>query len=167
MRRRLARHAAWVMAALLFASPLAVAQTRPATVTRVSDGDTLWVRMDEGGARRKLRLIGIDAPELCQPHGAQARAALAALVLGRRVQIDSRSADNHGRALTHVTLNGQDIARSMVAHGHAWSPGFRWHPGRYADAQRQAQAARAGLWAQNQPMSPRDFRSRHGPCPPS
>ena len=29
--------------------------------------------------------------------------------------------------------------------------------GRYADAQRQARAVRAGLWAQNQPMSPRDF----------
>ena len=152
---------------LLLLPPPALAQTRLATVTRVSDGDTLWVRMDEGGARRKLRLLGIDAPELCQPHGAQARAALTARVLGRRIEIESHSKDGHGRALAQVTLEGQDIANWMVAQGHAWSPGFRWHPGRYAEAQRQAQASRAGLWAQNQPMLPRDFRASHGPCPPS
>lgn len=166
---RLARHAAWLpMAALLLASPPAAAQTRLTTVTRVSDGDTLWVRMDDGArTRRKLRLLGIDAPELCQAHGAEARAALAALVLGRRIEIESRYHDVYGRALAHATLEGQDIARSMVVHGHAWSPGFRWHPGRYAEAQRRARAARVGLWAQNQPVSPRDFRSSHGPCPRS
>jgi micrococcal nuclease len=152
-----------LLAALLL-SPLAAAQTRLATVTRVSDGDTLWVRMEDGGARRKLRLVGIDAPELCQPHGVEARTALAALVLGRRIAIESRYDDGYGRALAQVTLDGQDVARWLVTRGHAWSPGFRWHPGRYAEEQRRAQAARAGLWEQHEPMSPRDFRASHGPC---
>ena len=152
------------MAPLLLASSLVSAQVRLATVTRVSDGDTLWVRMDDGGTRRKLRLIGIDAPELCQSHGAEARAALAALVLGRQIAIESRFDDDYGRALAQVTQDGRDIARWLVAHGHAWSPGFRWHPGRYAQEERQARSARAGLWAQDQPMSPRDFRASHGPC---
>lgn len=156
----------WRVALLLLLAPLvAAAELRLATVTRVSDGDTLWVRMDDGGARRKLRLIGIDAPELCQAHGAEARDALAGLVLGRQIAIESRYDDDYGRALAHVTQDGRDVARWLVAQGHAWSPGFRWHRGRYAGEQREAQAARAGLWAQQDPpMPPRDFRASHGPC---
>ncbi len=151
---------------LLLLSPLvAAAQVRLGTVTRVSDGDTLWVRMDDDGTRRKLRLIGVDAPEMCQPYGAEARDALAALVLGRQIAIESRYDDDYGRALAEVTQDGRDVARWLVLQGHAWSPGFRWHPGRYAGEQRQARAARAGLWAQqDEPTLPRDFRASHGPC---
>jgi endonuclease YncB( thermonuclease family) len=158
----------WLAAACLLlcaASPAwTAAQTRLATVTRVSDGDTLWVRMEDGGAPRKLRLIGIDAPELCQAHGAQARDALAGLVLGRQIEIESRYDDMYGRALSQITQDGRDVARWLVAQGHAWSPGFRWHPGRYESEQHQAQASRVGLWAQSDPMLPRDFRRSHGPC---
>lgn len=137
----------------------------PATVTQVSDGDTLWVRREDTGQRRKLRLVGIDAPELCQPHGPEARDALAARVLGRRVVIESRHDDDWGRALAQVrTAQGDDLARWLVAQGHAWSPGFRWHPGRYAQEERQARSARAGLWAAPDPMLPRTFRQWHGPC---
>lgn len=155
----------WLAAALLWLTPmLAVAQARLATVTRVSDGDTLWVRLEDDGTRRKLRIVGIDAPELCQPHGAQARDALATLLLGRQVLIESRYDDVYGRALSRITHDGQDVAQWLVAHGHAWSPGYRWHPGRYAQEQRQAQSMRTGLWAHEQPIEPREFRQQHGPC---
>ena len=156
----------WLAAACALLLPaLAAAQNRLATVTRVSDGDTLWVRMTDDGTRRKLRLIGIDAPELCQPHGVEAREALSTLVLGRQVEIESRYDDVYGRALSQITQDGRDVARWLVLHGHAWSPGFRWHPGRYEQEQRQAQSTRVGLWAAgDQPMLPRDFRQSHGPC---
>jgi micrococcal nuclease len=155
----------WLAAAFVLLAPVpAAAQTRLATVTRVSDGDTLWVRLEDDGKRRKLRIVGIDAPELCQPHGEQAREALATMVLGRQVEIESRYDDVYGRALSRITQDGQDVAQWLVLHGHAWSPGFRWHPGRYAQAQRQAAAARTGLWAQDEPIEPRVFRQQHGPC---
>jgi len=165
LRKRLS--IGWRVAACwLLSTTLAAAQTRLATVTRVSDGDTLWVRMEDDGSRRKLRLVGIDAPELCQPHGGEAREALAALVLGRQVEIESRYDDVYGRALSQIKQDGRDVARWLVAHGHAWSPGFRWHPGRYAQEQQQAQSRRAGLWAApDEPTAPREFRQRHGPCP--
>lgn len=58
--------------------PIAVsAQNQPAPrvyearVTRVSDGDTIWVQPLSGGRYRKLRLDGLDAPEICQLGGAE------------------------------------------------------------------------------------------------
>ena len=63
------------------------AQALSGVVTRVTDGDTVWVRPDEPKRKPvKLRLVGIDAPERCQAWGAQATAALAAQVLHRHVR---------------------------------------------------------------------------------
>lgn len=45
-------------------------------VTHVSDGDTVWVEPTQGGEAQKIRLLGIDAPEICQAWGPQARDAL-------------------------------------------------------------------------------------------
>jgi endonuclease YncB( thermonuclease family) len=40
-----------------------------AQVTRVLDGDTVWVKPKGNLAPRKLRLQGLDAPEICQAGG--------------------------------------------------------------------------------------------------
>ena len=63
-----------------------------ARVTRVFDGDTLWVQPLDGGRYRKLRLDGLDAPEICQsgggapggaaPAGGTMSRAEAAMILG-------------------------------------------------------------------------------------
>ena len=69
-------------------------------VSRVSDGDTLWVRPDEANQRpRKLRLYGIDAPESCQVGGPQARQALIALAHGQRVRVRSLARDRWRRLI--------------------------------------------------------------------
>ena len=136
-------------------------------VSRVSDGDTLWVRPD--GDRRKpvkLRLQGIDAPERCQPWGTQATAALNGRALGQRVQVQGRASDDFGRLLVELRLErgGADIGAWMVGQGHAWSPRFRHHPAAYARQEREARAARRGLFANPDAEPPRLFRKRHGPC---
>ena len=56
-------------------------------VTRVSDGDTLWVRPVNGGKPRKLRIDGIDAPEICQTWGVKSREALSSRVLNQTVLV--------------------------------------------------------------------------------
>ena len=65
----------------------------PARVTRVFDGDTLWVKPVAGGRYRKLRIDGIDAPEICQGGGAASRDALAARVLNQVVEVSVRYED--------------------------------------------------------------------------
>lgn len=148
----------------------AAAETRfTGTVTRVSDGDTVWVQPDgaEGAPRRKrvkLRLVGLDAPERCQPHGTEAGAALAAKVQGKRVTVRRRATDGHGRALGTLWLGEADVGAWLVREGHAWSARYRGDRGPYAREERAAQAARRGLFRHAAPQLPRDFRRRHGPC---
>lgn len=150
--------------AALLAGP-AVAMT--GVVTRVSDGDTVWVRPDAATKRRpvKVRLVGIDAPERCQAWGSEASAALAARVLNRRVEVPTRGIDTHGRVLGGLRLaDGSDVAAWMVSQGHAWSARYHRHPGPYAQQQRDAQAHRAGLFADPAAVEPWVFRKAHGPC---
>lgn len=134
------------------------------TVSHVSDGDSLWVRPLHGGPAQELRLEGIDAPELCQAGGPQAREALARLVLQQRVRVRVRAHDDYGRGLARIDWQGQDLAARMVRSGHAWSYRYRHDPGPYAQDERLARQARRGLWSQGAPMEPRVFRKSHGPC---
>ena len=134
-------------------------------VTKVVDGDTLHVQPAQGGASQKLRIKGIDAPEVCQAWGMQSREALARLVWGQRVTIQLNDVDDHGRWLANVFVNGEDVGARLVAQGHAWSYQFRRDPGPYVFQQQQAAINRLGLFGQPQAMRPREFRQRHGPCP--
>lgn len=143
------------------------AQQWQGTVTRVSDGDTLWVRPAAGGKPLKVRIDGIDAPEICQDHGRAARKALAARVLGRRLGVLARGQDDYGRTIAVLALDGEDVAGWMVSQGHAWSYGFGRDGGPYARQQAQAQAAARGLFADLNAVAPRLFRKRHGPCDPA
>ena len=134
-------------------------------VTKVVDGDTLHVQPAQGGASQKLRIKGIDAPEVCQAWGLQSREALARLVWGQRVTVQLNDVDDHGRWLAQVFVNGEDVGARLVAQGHAWSYQFRRDPGPYVFQQQQAAINRLGLFGQPQAMRPREFRQRHGPCP--
>jgi len=134
-------------------------------VTHVSDGDTLWVRPLGGGATHKLRLQGIDAPELCQLWGPQSSTALQVLLQSQLVQIQSLGHDTYGRTLAHVFYQGVDVGGWMVANGLAWSYRFQGQPGPYDAQQAQAQALRRGLFSQSPALSPYAFRRWHGACP--
>jgi micrococcal nuclease len=133
-------------------------------VTHVSDGDTLWVRPQQGGAPRPVRLQGIDAPEICQSGGEAARDALARRLLRRFVQVSSERDDDWGRVLGRVEHQGEDVGGWLVRQGHAWSYRYRGDAGPYAREQRMARQARRGLWHEPGPMEPRTFRQFHGRC---
>jgi len=132
-------------------------------VTHVTDGDTLWVQPVHGGLPRKIRLDGVDAPEICQTYGAAARDRLAQQVTGRSVRVMPRRHDDYGRLLARVSLQGRDVGRWMVRHGHAWSYHYRRQSGPYAALEARARVQQLGLWQLRAEM-PRQFRQRHGSC---
>ncbi len=134
------------------------------TVTHVSDGDTLWIKAGPGAAPRKVRLLGLDAPELCQPGGVASRLALQALVVRKPVQVAVNFQDTYGRDLARLQVDGRDVGTALVSAGHAWSSRWRGSAGPYAVQEAAARAARLGLFADPAAESPRDFRKRHGPC---
>jgi micrococcal nuclease len=132
-------------------------------VTHVSDGDTLWIRTAQG-ERRKLRLQGVDAPELCQAYGQAARAALRQRLQWQSVQAQGTYRDDYGRQLARVQFQGEDVGAWLVQNGHAWSYRFRRDDGPYAAQEREARSAKRGLFADAKPERPADFRKRNGPC---
>ncbi len=136
-------------------------------VSHVTDGDTLWIRPDGGGRPRQLRLLGVDAPEICQQGGPQARDALAGRVLHRRVTVHTEAEDDFHRPLGRLELQGQDVGGWLVRRGHAWSYRYRKSDGPYALQEHAARRHGDGLWAAAQaapPVEPRLFRKRHGRC---
>ena len=135
-----------------------------APVTYITDGDTLWVRPLGGGAPFKVRLEGLDAPEICQAWGAQSRDALAARLGQRSVDVAIHRYDDYGRAVARIEFGGEDVAAWMVRQGHAWSYRYRRSRGPYAAEEAQARRARRGLFADTALEYPRDFRRRHGSC---
>jgi len=134
-------------------------------VTHVSDGDTLWVQAALHRQPVKVRILGIDAPEICQAWGAQSRQALQAAILGRAVNVQGAHKDSFGRLLAKLRVHGDDVGAWMVLHGHAWSYTFKSRRGPYDIEQMQAQNARAGLFADPSAVPPRFFRKRFGSCP--
>jgi micrococcal nuclease len=158
--------AGWVLAALAGTAMAATPGSAwTGRVTRVSDGDTLWVRPSEAGARPlKLRLVDVDAPEICQPWGLQAREALKRQVAGKTVAVQTVARDRYGRILARISLDGHSVGAWMVQEGHAWSAHPDRNDGPLAEQERQARAQRRGLHAAPQAMLPSEFRHRHGPC---
>jgi endonuclease YncB( thermonuclease family) len=147
---------AWVGATQVFSG----------VVTHIPDGDTLWVQPDGGGVPRKLRLQGIDAPEICQAGGAASRDALTNLIGHQHVRVTVKYFDIYGRGLAHIDYAGQDVAQRMVLEGQAWSSRWRKSLGPYATQEAQARQAQKGLFGQAAPELPRSFRKRHGSCYP-
>ena len=133
-------------------------------VTHVSDGDTVWVQPLQGGEAYKVRLLGIDAPEICQPWGPQSRAALTAVLQGQVVDVRARTRDSYGRLLAQLTSQGSDVGAWMVGQGFAWSYRYKNNAGPYDALQAQAQSQHLGLFAEGRALQPRWFRQRFGAC---
>jgi len=134
-------------------------------VSRVFDGDTVWVKPLAGGPYRKLRLEGIDAPEICQSGGEASRDVLARRVLNQVVEVRVRAQDDYGRGVARLHHQGDDMAGWMVSAGQAWSSRWRRSLGPFADEEAVARMGKRGVFKDPAAELPRDFRKRHGPCP--
>jgi endonuclease YncB( thermonuclease family) len=131
-----------------------------AVVAWVLDGDTMILE----GSRDRIRLADIDAPEMghgygrpSQPFAAQAKKWMKEKVEGKRVVLRCPDEDKYGRRVCVLFLNGENVNKSLVQAGLAWANTARPQYLRdqtILDAQRQAQAARAGLWTQARPIAP-------------
>jgi micrococcal nuclease len=148
------------LALLVSAQPL-LARSIEARVVSVADGDTVQVR-SRGSEQEAVRLLYIDAPEHDQPGGREARRALQELVRVERVRIETRGRDRYGRTLGHLRRlpDGLDVNLELVRRGHAWANARGAMRPRYEAAEREARAARRGLWRAPNPVSPYQWRHR-------
>jgi endonuclease YncB( thermonuclease family) len=153
------------LAAAILGGPSAWGATFSGVVVSVSDGDTITV-LDENRQQQHVRLAGIDAPEKRQPFGARSREHLAALAFNQQTMVDFRKRDRYGRIVGRVSVGGRDVGLAQIEAGMAWhykqfqneqSANDREN---YAEAERQARAARLGLWTDEVPQPPWEFRAR-------
>jgi micrococcal nuclease len=140
------------------ASRSTLSSNPPCIVDRIADGDTFSCR-----DRRRVRLLGIDSPELGQGEaGRQAQAALQRLLPSGatvRLEWDVAPRDRYGRELAYVWTGSRMVNEVLVREG--WAVLYTLPPNvKYAErlerAQKTARAAGAGLWG-----------SRAFECPPS
>jgi endonuclease YncB( thermonuclease family) len=154
--------AAWsLLSALAQAAP--VPRLVEGVVTHVTDGDSLWLT-PPGQAAIEVRLRDIDAPEICQAWGEEARRALSDLALGKPGTLGIFGRDVYGRTLGVLRVDEIDIGTRMVEEGHAWSIRTRWDQGPLVKQERMARALARGLHAAGGAVMPRDFRQSHGSC---
>ena len=132
-----------------------------AGAARVVDGDTLEVRGE------KLRLQGIDAPEMAQTCEANGRPVacgklaashLSELIGSRPLDCAIEGKDRYGRGLARCRAEGRDIAETMTRDGWAVSD-RRYSDGRYHGAEAAAKAGRRGIWAMKF-EDPAEWRAR-------
>lgn len=77
------------------------------------DGDTLRIGSD------RIRLRGIDTPELSEPGGQAARQRLEQLLQDGSIRIVPHGQDVHGRTVADVFVNGQNVAEMLKGEGFA------------------------------------------------
>ncbi|MBZ8141730.1 nuclease [Rubrivivax gelatinosus] len=156
-----------IAAALVLAAGTALAappaKTIEGRVTQVPDGNTVVVT-PAGGAPQRVRLAGAEAPLACQDWGPESRSALHDWAQGHEVVVARPVAGRDGVVSGAVRLDGEDLARRMVAEGHAWSTRVKWDRGPFVKEERMAKALQRGLHAQRGAVRPAEFRRQHGPC---
>ncbi len=133
------------------------------TIVSIADGDTVTV-LDSNRRQHKIRLAGIDAPELGQPFGNASKRFLSSNVAGQTVCIQGNKIDRYQRLVGKIMLNQIDINLEVVKAGLAWhykkyqseqSAGDR---SAYSQAENSARSALLGLWSEPKPIAPWDWR---------
>ncbi|WP_211451235.1 thermonuclease family protein [Collimonas antrihumi] len=133
---------------------IALQATYAHEVVNVGDGDSLTLQV--GPKRLQLRLAGIDAPEMKQAFGPQARRSLHQLCFGKDVQYKAEAIDRFNRTVATVRCNGIDASRAQLERGMAWA--FRQKDRDLKALEITARNNRVGLWSDPHPVPPWRFR---------
>ncbi|MBE0556784.1 MAG: thermonuclease family protein [Proteobacteria bacterium] len=165
----------FILAVMVVLSTLSVhaepLRTVTATVTKISDGDTVQAITPEG-TKLKIRLYGIDAPETPkghkpgEPFGNASRNYLASLVSQRSVKVEILDIDRYRRMVAILWLAEQNVNQEMIVAGMAEAyVEYLKNPYRapFIQAEQEAKAQGRGVWSQGSRYErPSQFRKRMG-----
>lgn len=139
-------------------------------VVGIADGDTITL-LDADRRLHKIRLDGIDAPEMGQPFGRASKQHLAKLLFNREAIAECSKTDRYGRDVCRVLVGGADTGLEQIRGGMAWY--FRRYAKelqldrreQYERTERTAESGRLGLWADAAPIPPWEWRQRRSTLP--
>lgn len=124
-------------------------------INSVIDGDTVVASV--GGRQQELHLIDIDAPEMGQSFGPEAKDLLAERLLGKIIQVAVISQRPEGGLWTRAFIKAENLAEDMLEAGLAWCQRGLSHQ-RLQAIERASRQERKGLWAQDSPQPPWEWR---------
>lgn len=153
----------WILVLFLFSVTYARAATLVGEVVGVADGDTITV-LDANHIQFKIRLAGIDAPEKKQSFGQASKKSLSALVYSKVVTVEWHKLDRYQRIVGKVFVNDMNANLEQVKRGMAWY--YKKYQNElvlddrldYLHAHEAAKICRSGLWVDDDPVAPWDFR---------
>ncbi len=136
-------------------------------VLNVPDGDAIEL-LAANGKKFRIRLNGIDAPEMNQPFGSQSREALSLIVAEKTVRVVTQGEDRIGQVIGDVFFRSDTSDKDepeVHLNDHLVAKGLAWHFVRFApdnsklaNSEKQARESKLGLWAGSDPVSPWDWR---------
>ena len=135
-------------------------------ISKVIDADTVILKSDQG-VNYKVRLLGIDAPEIKQIFGKEAAKYLANIVLGKTLTVRGSKKDRYKRLLGKLVLDGNDINLNLVKNGRAWHyKRYKTSQNKrdqllYSNAEKYAKLNELGLWSKTTPISPWQWRKNN------
>ena len=131
-----------------------------ARIVSVYDGDTMHIRF--GNNQELVRLYGVDCPEIGQPFAEQAKNRVHELVLGQLVELDVKTVDRYGRKIVEIVIDdgNANLNHLLVKEGLCWwFEDYARKDLLLSDFQVLAQIERRGLWIDDNPLPPWDYRS--------
>ena len=161
-----------IMFAIFIFSLSIIAVAVSGKVIRVSDGDTILIQ--SGSQKIRVRMYGIDAPELKQKYGEESKKYLEKRIMDKNVDIKVINQDQYGRKVGKVFYReefkdflkpfykNKDINLEMLETGNAWFYEYHAkHEKDYRKAFKNAKEQKLGLWKDKNPQNPRNFRLDH------
>lgn len=132
------------------------------------DGDTLLVRADDTirdltgcDLTCKVRLFGIDCPELDQPYGIPARDRLKDMLSDYPfVSLGVRDVDQYGRLVAEIIVDDFVVNTQLLAEGYAvaYRRWLREKRSEYLQAERIARSHKLRFWSQDKIVTPKQWR---------
>jgi endonuclease YncB( thermonuclease family) len=134
-------------------------------VVGIADGDTLTM-LDADQRQHIIRLDGIDAPEKAQAFGQASKGHLSDLAIGRDAVAECHKVDRYRRSVCRVTVDDADLCLAQLRAGLAWVFTRYAHEltaqrrADYNDAESVARREQKGLWRDEAPLPPWEWRHR-------
>lgn len=146
---------------LLLTNSASATEVLSGKVVHIADGDTITI-LDSSRSQHKIRLYGIDTPEIGQAFGKTAQKFTAKLTANEIAHVVSLDTDRYGRTVGIIVVNGVNVNQSIIEAGYAW------HYGKYCKEpfcdewlklEKRARYLKKGLWADSEAKAPWEWRN--------
>ena len=127
-------------------------------VIGVKDGDTFVILFE--GKEQVVRFAHIDCPEKKQPFGKKAKYFVSDMCFGKNIKLlHENKYDRYKRLIAEIILeDGTNLNKELVKQGLAWHFKKYSENFEYAELETVAKNNKIGLWSEENPISPWEWR---------